>query len=637
MNTDFQRALKEYKAGQLPKALKFAQSAVGKAGPHESGVQALIGSIQYKLGERLPAADAFARAGSYEDDKAAGFMKLAVTLFHDARRFDRVIADGPRAVALNPNDSDLAYLVGSVFFGNGLRGDMSPIIAKLERSNDRHMALIINYYRLSGRLEELYDELNSAIASEPHNAFLHMSRYVVAREICDFAALREHDRQLETPDAPVVMRQIAAESALGRLLWCGDEAINARPSQDTRTHSANLERLKRERRAISPAGSKLTIGYLSNDFFDHATMTLFMEAMAQHDLEKFDIVLLCYGEQSVAHHRDAWPQHLRQAVVTIDHLSDDAVADLIGERGIDILVDLKGHTLGARLGIVNRSDAPIKATYLGFPGSVAGIDLDYAITDPIVTPDSSKPHWAEKLCRLPESYQANNWETRPKPERMSRRQAGLPDDAFVFASFNATFKITPRTFDMWAEVLNAVPGSVFWVMCNNPLARRNLTAAFAEQGISRDRIIFAERAPYPDHINRLPLADLALDTIPCNGHTTTSDMLWAGLPVITVKGTAFAGRVSESLLTALGVPELVLDDEKALVAEAARLAADPQALAAIRARMEAARFTAPLFDNERFARHLETAYEMMAVRARAGLKPDHIDVPALPARTDSFV
>lgn len=636
MNKQFQQALSAYKVGRLPEALRLAKSAVGKSGPAESGVQALLGNIHFKLGERRPAADAFVRAAKGMADRAPEFLKLAITLYEQEGAIDRIVEVGPRAVEANPGDSDLAFSVGNVFFGNGLRGDMTPIIRRLDRANDRHMALIINWYRLTGRYEELYAELEAQLADDPHNAFLRMSRFAVAREVLDFKAMEEHETIMRTPDAQPAPRLLSQESALGRILWCADEAINALPTQESNRHSLALTTTgPTPRRAFSPAG-RITVGYLSNDFFDHATMTLFREAMARHDRERFDVVLLSYTEATAARQQQDWPGHLRDAVVPILEMSDQEACDFISRRGIDILVDLKGPTMGGRLGIVNRSDAPVKAAYLGFPGSIAGVDLDYAITDPVVTPDTSRPHWAEKLCRLPETYQANNWQTRARPQPMERADVGLPEDAFVFASFNSAWKITSAALSLWAEVLRAVPDAVFWVLCPNPLARRNLARALEDRGVRSSRLVFTEMQPYPAHVSRLPLADLALDTFPYNGHTTTSDMLWAGLPVLSVKGTAFAGRVSESLLKAIGLPELVAADGAAFVTEAVRLASDPYALTALRRRLEDNRFTAPLFDNDRFVRHLECAYERMAERARAGLKPDHIDVAALPARTGPF-
>ncbi|MGV8936233.1 MAG: glycosyl transferase [Allorhizobium sp.] len=633
-----EKAMGEYRAGRLPQALALAEKAAASPGPANAGLMALIGNIHFKLGDKGAAADAFARAGQIPGDKAAGFLKLAVMLYDPLGRVDEILEIGSSAVTQNPGDSELAFIVGNLQFSHGRRAEMAPALANLDWSVNLHLALIINHDRLSGRFDRIYPALCKAVAAEPRDWFRNASRYAVAREVCDFAAMTEYEQLMQNPEEYWPAGLLSRESALARILWCEDEALNARPSQESLVCASTYPgaKAKTPRRPFSPKGERITIGYLSNDLCDHATMTLFSEALVHHDREKFDVVLFCHTEPQFLGRQDTWPPVLRDNTVSVRLLDDKTAAALIDARGVDILVDLKGHTMGARLGIVNLSDAPVKVTYLGFPGSVVGVDLDYAVSDPIVTPDASRPFYREKLCRLPETYQANNWQTRPLPKPVERAEASLPEDAFVFASFNATYKITPRTMRLWARVLNAVPGSVFWILCPAPLARKNLLDALAAEGVARERVIFAERKAYPDHISRLALADLGLDTFPYNGHTTTSDMLWAGLPVLTVKGKSFASRVSASLLHAADLAELVAEDDDDYVTRAMRLAADPQALSAFSQRMDKNRFAAPLFDAERFARHLERGYEAMAERARAGLAPDHLDVAPLPPRNAPF-
>ncbi|MFN7009711.1 MAG: glycosyl transferase [Allorhizobium sp.] len=642
MAVGFEQALKEYQAGRLAEALRLAQGVLAEGEPGEPALFALIGNIQFKSGNRAEAAQAFARAADGISDEidgkaAAAYLKLAVTLAQAAGLFDLIASIGLRAVRLNPDAPELTFVVASALFRAGRLAEMEPLLQRLDRCCDRHMALIVNHHRLTGRFEALSAELDRALAERPDDIFLNVSKFAVAREVLDFPTIARHEALMRTPDAPFSAALIAAEPALGRILWSDDEALNARPSQEGPSLAATLPSVTgRRRRAFSAPGERIRIGYLSNDFHGHATMTLFLEVMAAHDPERFDVTLFCHTERHAAAQQAAWPDDLRARIVPVGPLTDEAVAALISERGIDILVDLKGHTMGARLGIVNLSDAPVKVTYLGFPGSVTGVDLDYAITDPIITPDSAKPFYAEKLCRLPESYQPNNRRTRPRPKPMERADAGLPEDAFVFASFNASYKITPSTLSLWVAVLAAVPEALLWILCRLPQARRNLQAEMTRRGIDPARLVFADHRPYPAHVSRLPLADLALDTRPWNGHTTTSDMLWAGLPVLSSRGQSFASRVSASLLTAIGLPELIAESDDDFVDKAVMLARDPYALTALRARLDAARFTAPLFDNERFCRHLERGYEAMAARARAGLPPDHIDIAALPARTGPF-
>lgn len=638
MTEAFSQAVREFEAGRFRAALAKAGEALAAAGGNDASLLSLIGDIHLKMGERLEAADAYVRAAEGSDAPAAAqWLKRAVDLYNAETAIDRILVIGARAVALNPDDSELAFVVASAFFSRGRLQDMEPLLDRLDHKVDRHLALVVNHHRLTGRFETLCQELDARLRACPWNWFLNASYFAVAREVLDFAAMARHEALMREPDAPFSSGLLARERALTRLIWSEDEALNARPSLETAGYAVTLPSGGRgRRRPFSPLGEKIRLGYLSNDFHHHPTMTLFLETMAAHDPDRFEVRLFSYTERHAAAQQEDWPEHLRRAVIPVGEMSDAAAAACIGAERIDILVDLKGHTMGARLGIVNLSDAPVKVTYLGYPGSVTGVDLDYAITDPVVTPDTSKPFYGEKLCRLPETYQANDWRARPLPAFMEREDAGLPEDAFVFGAFNATYKITPRTLALWAAVLRAVPDSVLWLLCPLPLARRNLLAALEAEGVARHRVVFAERKAGPAMIDRLPLADLGLDTVPFNGGATTADLLWAGVPALTVRGQAFAGRTSASLLLAAGLPELVAGDDRAFVDTAVTLARDPYALTGLRQRLDAGRFVGPLFDGERFARHIERGYEMMAARARAGLAPDHIDVPADPPRDTPF-
>ncbi|MGV8936972.1 MAG: hypothetical protein ACOH2J_07590 [Allorhizobium sp.] len=420
------------------------------------------------------------------------------------------------------------------------------------------------------------------------------------------------------------------------ILWCDDESLNARVS---RMHggTAFTPQSRSARRAVPHRfAEKIRIGYLSNDIADqHATMRLFQGVLMAHDRDRFDVSLFCYTDDDVIS-ADRGMRQVYQNIVPIRDLDDEAASQLIRARGIDILVDLKGHTRDARGSLVNRGLAPIQVAYLGFPGSATGIDCDYVIGDSIVTPDTSKPFYHEKICRLPDTYQCNDSVYRVLPEAATRASLGLPEEAFIIASFNGVRKITPRTARLWASVLAAIPGSVLWMMCGDAGAQANFSAFMAGLGLDPQRILYAPRADYAEHVSRLQAADIALDSFPTNGHTTTSDKLWAGLPVLTRKGRNFTSRVSESLLSALGVPELVAASDADLVALCVALADDRKRLAAIRARISEQRLVAPLFDTERFTRHLERAFEMMVDRQKRGLDPEHFDVPAFPPGNGPF-
>lgn len=635
MSQTLKKALQTYQQGDFPSALKLTERAISAERVRSQDIYALLGNTHLKLGRMLDAADAFAEAARFSGPKSAMLAKFALTLYHNTGARDKMLDIGERAVKLNPGDADLAFTYVNTLFSEGLFAQTAPFLDNLDRQNPQHMAMIVNCHRLNGNFEFLLRELKEACRLDPGNLLLQTSKFVVGREVCDSEVLAEFEAVMQQPDSPLAAMLLASEPALGRVFWNDDEAMSRRPNSDSARVAAIP--VAPARRTFSAAGEKIRIGYLSNDFFDHPTMRLFGQVLALHDRDAFDVTLFCYSESL---HRD-WQQHhfppvVRKAIVPVNEMNDGAAADLISARNIDILVDLKGHTMNSRLGILNRSDAPVKVTYLGYPGSVHGADLDYAITDRFVTPDASKAFFSEKLCRLPESYQANDTTGRPLPHASSRAEWGLPEDAFVFASFNAVPKITPRTIALWANILDRVPGSVLWILCDRPLARVNLRSAFVAAGIDGERILFTGSVNYADHLARVPLADLALDTFPCNGHTTTSDMLWAGLPVLSSRGHSFASRVSESLLNAIGLSELIACDDQVFCNMATAIARAPGKVAELKERLEENRFCAPLFNGARFTAHLERAYGLMAERARAGLAPDHIDVPALPALERPF-
>nr|WP_274706925.1 hypothetical protein [Allorhizobium sonneratiae] len=381
---------------------------------------------------------------------------------------------------------------------------------------------------------------------------------------------------------------------------------------------------------------KIRIGYLSSDFWDdHATMRLFRSVLTAHDPKRYEIVLFCYTDEKMLSFdrggRSEWGR-----IVLLAGKSDEEAERLIRQEQIDILVDLKGHTRGTRSNLMNRSLAPVHVQWLGFPGSCIDVDCDYVIGDRFVLPDSSACHYHEAFCRLPESYQPNDPFHRPLSPPVKRLSLGLPEGRVIIGAFNSQRKNTPETLRLWAKVLQDNPQALLWLMIDGQKARQSTAAFFKTLGIKQSQLLFAPKMAYDAHLARVQAADFAVDTFPYNGHTTTSDMLWAGVPVITRKGRNFASRVSESLLNAIGLPQLVAEDEAGFVALASDLIRYPEKRAALRQHLDSQRFIAPLFDAERFCRHLESAFETMVARAQKGLDPAPFDVAALPERRSPF-
>jgi len=378
-------------------------------------------------------------------------------------------------------------------------------------------------------------------------------------------------------------------------------------------------------RPRQPAGRRLHIGYLSNDFFAHATATLIAQVLESHDRERFEISLLSHSSDDGS----ALRQRLALACDRFEEVGQLSLADMalrIRELGVDILVDLKGHTAGSRMAALAYRPAPVQVAWLGFPGTCGMDEVDYIIGDPVVTPLEHAPWYSEKIAQMPHCYQPNDG-LRPRPEPATRAELGLPEDALVLLSANQVYKLNPAVFDVWMEILRRRPEAVLWQLSGGDAPDAELRGEAERRGVDPARLIFMPKVGLNAHLQRLAAADLALDSWPCNGHTTTSDVLWAGVPVVALRGESFAGRVSESLLGAVGLPELVCEAPAAYAELACALAGDPERRLRLRQQLLAARDASPLFDAPRFARDLEALYGRMWDRQVAGRAP-----AALPAQ-----
>lgn len=374
------------------------------------------------------------------------------------------------------------------------------------------------------------------------------------------------------------------------------------------------------------AHERIRVAYVSADLRHHATAFLTAELFERHDRRRFEWTALSFGPD------DRSPMR-RRMQCSFDHfldvsaLGDHDIASLMREREIDIAVDLQGYTADCRAGIFARRPAPVQVGYLAYPGTLGAPCMDYLIGDRHVIPQEHFPHYSEKVVHLPHCYQPNGSGRPAAPAAPGRAEQSLPERAFVFCSFNGSYKITPEVFGIWMRLLRGVPGSVLWLLDDTAAATRNLRREAAARGVDPTRLVFAPRVSLAEHLARQPLADLFLDTLPVNAHTTASDALWAGLPLLTCQGATFAGRVASSLLHAVGLPELVTANPAQYEQAALALASDPARLGELRSRLAAQRGCCPLFDTERYRQSLEAAYILMWQRAENRLPPIHFTVP----------
>ena len=389
--------------------------------------------------------------------------------------------------------------------------------------------------------------------------------------------------------------------------YCDDELIQLKCARSY-IHDRIAARPKPLLRHGTWRNDRIKIAYLSADFRRHAAGRLIVELFERHDRARFEVIGVSFGPDDRSELRSRLIKSFDQ-FLDVQFVPDREIAQILSRMQTDIAVDLMGYTTYCRPEILSYRPAPIAAAYLGYPGTTGSDFVDYIIADKVVVPFERDAFYSEKIVHLPESYLVNSQMN--IAECSKREVAGLPEKGFVFCCFNDCYKINPPIFDVWMRLLKRVNGSVLWLMLTNKSACDRLRNEAAQRGIEPTRIIFAEHQPLAEHLARHRLADLFVDTLPYNAHTTASDALWAGLPVLTCCGRSFAGRVATSLLNAVGLPELVTANLEEYEMLAVRLATDPSLLADLKQKLERNRLRSPLFDTNRFCRHIEAAYEKM--------------------------
>ncbi len=368
---------------------------------------------------------------------------------------------------------------------------------------------------------------------------------------------------------------------------------------------------------------KIKIAYFSADFGKHAVSSLVSELIELHDKNIFQIIGFSFGPNDNSNMRFRLMNAFTE-FYDLNNLSDQEVAQFARKMNIDIAVDLGGFTGANRIAPFSYYVAPLQINYLGYPGTSGAKYIDYIIADTTLIPKSSQQFYTEKIIYLPNSYQANDRKRLISEKKFSRDEFGLPKDGFVFCCFNNNYKILPSTFDSWMRILKAIDGSVLWLLKDNSLIAKNLYSEAEKRGVSGKRLIFAERAPLAEHLARHRHANLFIDTFPYNAHTTASDALWAGVPVLTLKGQSFASRVAASLLNAIDLPELITTSQDQYEALALELATNTNKLSEIKVRLSNNRLTTPLFDTPLFTKNIESAYLKIYDQYLMGLKPSNL-------------
>ncbi|HWP25557.1 MAG TPA: tetratricopeptide repeat protein [Xanthobacteraceae bacterium] len=632
-----------------------------KAGAASDATFYNYGLVLKELGRPEDAHEAFSRAIALNPSVPETWNNRG-TVLNDLRRFEEAIDDFKRAIALKPTYVEAHYNMGrSLAELRQYEQSLAAYDAALAL-NPNFINAWFNRGKTLLQLKRYDDALacyQKVLAAQPNNAEAWFDTGAINFQTKNYReSFAAYDRAFRlNPD----MKFVAGRRLQTKLFICDwsnlaaeveDLLVRLRAGRPAalpfdllavRCAAADQRRCAQIHRQeeIPPAAIRLSnakpyprdrlrLAYVSADFHSHATAVLIAELIELHDRSRFEILGVSLGPDDGSDMRRRLVQAFDR-FVDAGGLSDLEAARTLHRLGADIAVDLKGYTQDSRPAIFAYRPAPIQVNYLGYPGTM-GVDfIDYILADPVVLPFDQQPFYTERIVHLPDTYQVNDRKRPIAARTPTRQELGLPQHGFVFACFNNSYKITPEVFSVWMRLLAACDGAVLWLLRDNAAAETNLRSAAQGHGIDPARLVFADRRPLEQHLARHRAADLFLDTLPYNAHTTASDALWAGLPVLTCLGETFAGRVAASLLNAAGLPELVTTNLADYEALAQKLAREPQRLAAIKAKLAQNRETCALFDTPRFVRHIEAAYLRMWEIFQRGEPPCSFAVEAVKA------
>jgi protein O-GlcNAc transferase len=584
-----------------------------------------LGYCHLALGDFKSAEQLLRREIAAHPDLVDAHNTLGVALINQGRPHD-ALAVFLEAARLDPHSATANNNAANVLGELGRNEEALPYLQKVIDANaglaDARHNLGMLLQKLK-RHEQAAASLQEALRLAPRAAYTLSSLVWNELAICKWEgltphvdALRSQVRRGEIAAEPFVLVAVSPSPEEQRL--CAQRHVREKLPQRPPLWRGSRYRHDRVR-----------LAYLSADYSEHATAYLAAGLFERHDRSRFEVIGVSYGPDDRSPMRQRLVRAFNQ-FVDVRSRGDEETARLLHEMEVDVAIDLKGYTTGARPEILSYRPAPVQVSYLGFPGTMAAPFIDYIVADRWVLPAEDRLHYTEQVVYLPDSYQVNDAARSVAERTPSRALAGLPRDGFVFCCFNSSYKIMPPVFAVWMKLLREIPQSALWLLEDSAEAKRRLQQAAQAAGVDAARLVFAARVAPAEHLARHRLADLFLDTLPYNAHTTASDALWAGLPVLTCVGNTFAGRVAGSLLRAVGLPELVTQTLHDYETLAFKLARSPALLAQVRDRLEHNRATVPLFDLERFRRHLEAAYLTMWETSQRGEPPRGFSVEPLP-------
>jgi protein O-GlcNAc transferase len=623
--TMFQDAVRQHRAGNLAEAARLYGAILRAQSPRRFEALYFLGFIHFQRREFAEAERLMGEALTLNPRSPDAQYNRGCAL-QQLQRPAEALAAFDRALALKPDYADAIVNRGLALMALARPAEALAafdLALKLEPRDTQALGNRGTVLFELQRYEDAAANYETLIALDPEFPYVLGSLAMARAYCCDWRHRAEADARLHkdiragkrvlSPHAATLISADPEDQLLSARVWVADRVPPQPP----------LWRGERYRH------QKIRVAYVSADFHAHATAYLAAGLFEAHGKDRFEIVAVSFGPDDGSAMRARLIRAFDRFIDARAMSDMDAARQLRGME-IDIAVDLKGFTQGSRAGVFALRPAPVQVNYLGHPGTMGAPYIDYIVADRTIIPEDRHRYYSEKIVRLPGSYQCNDNRRAIAARPQSRAEAGLPEDGFVFASFNNLYKITPEVFGVWMRLLAEVEGSVLWLLHDNPAAVANLRREAMARGADPARLVFAPRLPQEAHLARQRLANLFLDTLPCNAHTTASDALWAGLPVLACEGATFAGRVAASLNRAAGLSELVTASLGEYEALALRLAREPGYLVAITAKLATNRGGCALFDTARTTRHLEAAYTAMWERACRGEPPADFAVPDTP-------
>jgi protein O-GlcNAc transferase len=614
-------AIALYKLNRLEESVGEFDRLLALAPNHVAAINER-GSVLAEMKKYDTALASFQSALSLDPHYVGAHLNIG-NLYALLRRYDEAVAAYGKAVRLKPDLADAWLGCGNVHVRLKRYNDALAAFDKALAINPELAGAWLgrgNVFAELKRYDAAFPAFDKALTLKPGGPFAEGARLHAKMRLCDWSNFEVESAHLEAsiqdgiPTSPFAVLATSSSPEI----QCRCAGVFSR----TEYPRADRPLWRGERYNHR----RIRVAYLSADFGDHPVSFLMAGVLEHHDRRHFETIAISYSPTTSSDLSTRVGRSFDQFIDVKDR-SDAEVAEMIRGLEVDIAVDLMGHTSNSRAAILAHRSSPVQINYLGYPGTSGADYIDYIVADRWVIPEERQQYYAEKVIYLPDTFQANDSERKIADLPPSRAAAGLPETGFVFCAFNNSYKITPRIFDVWMRLLQKVGGSVLWLLADNATVECNLKKEAERRGVDAARLIFAPRIPYADYLARYELADLCLDTLPFNAGTTASDALWAGLPLLTCSGEAFASRMAGSLLRAIGLPELVTDSLTDYERLGGELANDRELMASVRAKLARNRSDHALFDTERFTRHLEAAFAAAHGRAQAGLPPGSILVP----------